>query len=111
MFKCCKHAGCSTLVQVTGSSKDSTYCDVHKPKIEEHRGSPASRGYDTHWAKVRLLKLKRNPICELCDSKGYLKPATLVHHICYLRHGGARLDMNNLMSLCIQCHGELHKRI
>jgi 5-methylcytosine-specific restriction protein A len=108
--KPCKHPMCNELV-------NSTYCDKHKQtqadmrkQYDDMRGSPQSRGYDARWVKVRLIKLKRNPLCECCHGQGKITIATLVHHIVSIRDGGAVLDMSNLMSLCIRCHDSIHNK-
>ena len=44
--------------------------------------------------------------CELCK----LRPASEVHHIIYRSHCKALIKSNlNLISLCQQCHAEIHR--
>jgi 5-methylcytosine-specific restriction enzyme A len=91
----CNHPGCRNL-SATG------YCDIHrKEKYQDDRKSSRQRGYDTQWEKVRAVKLRRNPICEDC---GVI--AAMVHHKRAIADGGSRYDMDNLKSLCWQCHGK-----
>lgn len=91
------------------------YCDVHEPAYLEHRaqikanhelrrGSPSRRGYDATWVKVRKFYLVLHPMCEACEKAGRVTPATEVHHIVALRDGGERLDHENLMAVCRECH-------
>ncbi len=67
------------------------------------------------WHKMRLAKLIDQPLCEICLSKGKITPAVDVHHKdSFMNYEGANrlwkaYDYNNLMSLCKQCHAELHK--
>jgi predicted HNH restriction endonuclease len=49
-------------------------------------------------------------LCERCMNKGVVKPATLVHHKQSIRNGGAVYAMDNLMSVCIPCHDEIHRK-
>ena len=65
---------------------------------------------------VREAKLERNPLCGQCQRKGFVVSATCVHHIIpietatdfdYMRQLAFRYD--NLMSLCYQCHSDIHK--
>lgn len=72
------------------------------------RGSPAERGYDTQWRKVRKQKLQEQPLCEVCLRAGYVTPATEVHHIVPVSEGGDVYAWDNLMSVCHSCHMKLH---
>ena len=69
---------------------------------------PAARGYDTRWRAVRAWYIKRRPLCELCETRGILEPAVLVHHRRPIADGGAVCDPENLEALCRRCHAERH---
>jgi 5-methylcytosine-specific restriction endonuclease McrA len=47
--------------------------------------------------------LNDSPLCFDCG-----RGATLVHHIKPISDGGERLDFDNMMSLCVPCHGKRH---
>ena len=32
------------------------------------------------WKQLRIEKLRANPLCEVCQEKGYVKSAHCVHH-------------------------------
>lgn len=102
----CSKPGCPELV------RDGRYCERHKKaeckRYDDRRGTAASRGYAGQWRKVRDIKLKRSPICERCRSQGRTVPATLVHHIVAIRKGGSVYNLENLMSVCVKCHDEIH---
>lgn len=74
--------------------------------------------YNTaRWKRLRLVKLRNNPLCEVCEKKGITKMADDVHHIqsfMSVDNPEARkalaFDYDNLMSLCDECHSEIHKR-
>ena len=112
-LKFCAHAGCNELTT-------EKYCEKHKveheqierdknTRYEKSRGSASSQGYDRNWRRVRLSYLKRNPLCEVCESKGIITPAILVHHIKPVKdYPELRLDKKNLMSLCNRCHENIH---
>jgi 5-methylcytosine-specific restriction endonuclease McrA len=61
------------------------------------------RLYDTSWHVVRNAFLRSKPLCEQCGA-----PAEIAHHVVPLKEGGARLDPENLMALCVPCHGKIH---
>lgn len=75
------------------------------------RQSASARGYDHNWNKLRAWKLNKDPVCHLCDIKGLVTAADTVHHIKPVEtHPELRLDPENLMSLCRECHETLHGR-
>lgn len=67
------------------------------------------------WQKLRLVKLANNPLCEICLVDEKLKFAEDVHHIISFMDGADDnakkalfFDINNLQSLCKQCHQKQH---
>lgn len=101
----CNKPGCLTLVR-------HGYCPTHqKVKHKQDRrarGSAAERGYDSRWRKVRAIKMATTPLCERCEKQGRTRAGDMVHHIQPLNEGGARLDMDNLQTLCNPCHAAIH---
>ena len=76
------------------------------------RGNSADRGYDRRWRKVRALKAKRDPLCEVCRKRGVVKALDVVHHNQSIEDAPElRLAMDNLMSLCRDCHEIIHGRL
>ena len=71
----------------------------------EHR-SPTERGYDVQWQKLAKAYRQAHPLCEHCEAKGYLKPATETDHIRPFTGlaDPLRLDWDNLQALCNRCH-------
>lgn len=62
-----------------------------------------------------MAKIRRNPLCELCEEHGVVTPVEEVHHkISFMRtqdvQERARLayDIDNLQSLCRSCHQYQH---
>lgn len=97
------------------TTNKSGYCDEHEKEYLERRdlyrarydmrrGSPASRGYDRTWATVRKTYLSQHPLCEQCEKEGRVRPAKEVHHIKALQDGGERLNPDNFMAVCRECH-------
>jgi len=89
---------------------DTTYCDQHdklvKQRYDKQRETAVQRGYTTRWAKLRKMKVNRNPLCERCQIDGFITETKLVHHI---DKNAKNNDWNNLQSLCKHCHDEIHK--
>lgn len=50
-------------------------------------------------ARIRTASLRREPTCRHCG-----QPATDADHIRPIGNGGAARDMNNVQSLCSDCH-------
>lgn len=69
----------------------------------------------TRWRKLRDLKIKNDPLCEMCLEDGVVTPAEDVHHIVSFmsvtdKHSRAYLayNYNNLKSLCKKHHQLVH---
>jgi len=70
------------------------------------------RGYDYRWFKVRNLKAKINPLCEICEQQDIDTPLDVVHHIVPIEQAPElRLVMSNLQSLCWLHHEAVHGRV
>jgi len=86
------------------------YCERHahlekqdRKRWDARRGNKVERGYGGSWSSAREMHLRANPLCHDCG-----RAATMVHHIKPISEGGGALDMDNLMSLCVPCHGKRH---
>lgn len=105
-MKPCAHPGCPNLTH-------NRYCEVHQRQADRdydryQRSKESFRKYHSGtWAKLRCMKLQRQPLCELCMKEHRYIQATLVHHILPLTEGGTNAS-DNLMSLCGPCHSRLH---
>lgn len=69
----------------------------------------------TRWRKLRLVKLHADPLCERCKEKDKHTLAETVHHITPVESVTTieqmevlMFDYDNLMSLCYDCHEEIH---
>ena len=79
------------------------------------------------WKQLRAEKLRSQPLCEMCIKKGieagvpggYIRSAHCVHHIVPIetattledmRRLAINCELSDLMSLCDQCHAEIHKQ-
>ena len=101
----CTKPGCRALVRGASRCPAHPYPprerDPEKAKAyDQERGSARARGYDKDWEDVRRAKLTRDPCCEPCEVEGRTTAATEVDHKVPLRDGGARLDPDNLQSIC-----------
>lgn len=70
------------------------------------------------WRDLRMKKLKEHPICTICEEKGISTLATEVHHVIPVEKGKTESQMsdlmynyNNLMSVCHDCHVQIHKEM
>ena len=95
---------------------------LNKPKKVKNtsiKRSERNEIYQTSkWKQLRLSKLQQQPLCEICQSKGITKLAVDVHHIVsfmstndYLQRLHLAFDPDNLMSLCKECHQEIHNSV
>ncbi len=67
------------------------------------RPSAARRGYGHGWRQIRAARLRRHPLCVVCERQGRTVPATDVDHVVALRRGGTNAA-SNLQSLCHYHH-------
>ena len=91
----------------------------HKPKKNNREKELAQKlVYNTPtWKALRLNKLQIQPLCEECIKNNKITLAVEVHHIQKFMSGmnvsqikWLGFDINNLMSLCIECHQCKHKK-
>ena len=75
------------------------------------RPGATARGYDGPWQKLRLLKLRTDPLCEIQThcGRGIGAPAPrganeVDHKIPIRQRPDLRLEWNNLQSACRPCH-------
>lgn len=71
----------------------------------------------TRWKKLRMQKLKANPVCEECAKRDVSTLATEVHHLTPVESvagvvamGRLMFNWTNLQSLCHACHADIHRR-
>lgn len=96
----CLHPGCPAL---STGPRCPAHTVAYKHAYEHDRGSPASRGYDRRWQKLRAAHLARQPACVACGSTDRLE----VHHIVPVAEGGGMLDARNLETRCLRCHSRV----
>jgi 5-methylcytosine-specific restriction protein A len=106
----CLRSGCSALV-------DRGYCDKHKVKDSEIRGTSTERGYDYRWQQFRrwYLSQAEHVMCRihtLYKSQSQCRQiATDVHHVIKLRdRPDLKYDQSNLVGLCSRHHDELTRQ-
>lgn len=107
--KPCRKPGCRKLTSEPGG-----FCAEHLALVEQaqiqrrrafdqRRRGAASRGYGQRWRELREQKLRQDPLCAHCG-----RAAQMVHH----RDENPRNNsLENLASLCRDCHERLHGRL
>lgn len=99
---------CPTINKLTKKQKTSsgrTETDIRKLRQTAYQ--------NTAWRKERDNYLREHPLCEKCLEKGKITPAQDIHHKkSPFKNGEINwnllYDVNNLMSLCKECHGNIH---
>lgn len=81
-----------------------------------HYNDISSQYYNSsRWHNLRDRYIKHHPFCEMCEMNGKVKLAEQVHHKKEFMKGttdeerwNLLLDEDNLMSLCCECHKQIH---
>lgn len=100
----CRHPRCPAL---TTDGWCPSHRVTHQREADRRKGTPASRGYDHRWRKVREQALRRDRyLCVECLRHGRPTTALDVDHIVPFSSidDPLRLDVSNLQSLCRPCH-------
>ena len=68
------------------------------------------------WKELRTMKLRANPLCEVCEREGIVTSAHAVHHRHPIEESTSKAEMrkwafmwDNLVSVCDACHAKIHK--
>ena len=96
---------------------------IYKPrkktqKNDNYYDAERRRVYNSdRWCRLRAWKFACNPLCEICLKEDKTVPAEDIHHITSFMSTDdpeQRLflayDFDNLMSLCKQCHQNIHNK-
>lgn len=99
----CKEPNCPNIIP-----QGERYCNKHKKGRSWGNTQEKLKLYQTtRWQKLRLLKLNKTPICEVCNNA----PATAVHHIKQARFNPElQYNSQNLQSICHSCHARESQR-
>ena len=102
----CRQKNCPRL-----TDRESGYCEEHEKQASSFynkfiRRPESKKFYNYQWRKLRARFLNKNPLCEICKSKGRYTTATEVHHIKPLSEGGTN-EETNLKALCKSCHSKI----
>ena len=94
----CRYPGCVNL-------SEGRFCEKHT-KQERRVETAGRRGHikiysSARWRKLRMFQLRRHPLCNVCGGA-----AGTVDHIIPIEQGGDAWDMDNLQTICFQCHQE-----
>lgn len=88
-------------------NKSTTRLPWERPKGQAPKRDSDAFLNSTAWRKLAVIKRQCNPLCEYCEAAKRTRPVEHVDHaIARGEHGGAALDMDNLLSACIPCHSK-----
>lgn len=86
-------------------------------KHTSHNENQSAKYYNSkQWRMLRNSYIRLHPLCEVCLKNDKVTPAEHVHHKQEFLRGitdeqrwNLLLDKDNLMSVCRECHKEIHK--
>jgi 5-methylcytosine-specific restriction enzyme A len=96
----CNHPGCSQLVR-DGSGR----CPDHPRQGWAKKPDAPKRITGRRLQSLRAALFRRQPLCEICKSRGLLVIATQRDHRIPLAEGGTE-DPDNEQALCAPCNAE-----
>lgn len=93
---------CACGMEVVPYGQSCSCAIERKKQTDKARPSPAKRGYDGDWRKVRKAFLLAHPYC---STPGCNAAATEADHIKSIREAPhLRLEWSNLRPFCKPCH-------
>lgn len=92
---------------------------IYKPKQKRKNNQKKKERQEIYssrmWKKLRLEKLRQNPICEICELENKSNLAIDVHHLKSFLNANDEyekeelaFDINNLLSVCKMHHSLIH---
>ena len=96
---------CAQLGCKEPKSKLNAFCTVHGG-VEYTQAKDSDSRYQTQqWRTTRMAQLSRQPLCQLCLTRGRVEQAKHVDHLFPWRAIGDHAFTRNIMqSLCPPCH-------
>lgn len=94
----CQHPGCPEYAEKNGR------CVDHAPEVDARRGKTAERGLGAAWRRVRAMKLRRDPICQIRTHCNGALATTVDHIIPRSKRPDLCLVWSNLQSACKDCN-------
>lgn len=80
-------------------------CDPKPWSAQRKRGTTKERGYGDDWRRLSERYRAHHPLCQVCEFHDKVTPAWHVHHIIKIGDDETRrLDWDNLLSVCKDCH-------
>jgi 5-methylcytosine-specific restriction protein A len=114
MNKVCAQAGCKTITKNRNCTKCQTKFNIKSKEYAKKRARKSTRSMpstnkafygSTQWKALRDRKIRKDPLCQLCLPKGFLREGKDIDHIIELKDDySLRLDITNLQTLCRSCH-------
>lgn len=84
-----------------------------KPQKQNYHSKYNSFYQSAEWKSLRWQKFcDCDGLCEICKKRGIIREAREIHHIEPIEtNWNKRLDYDNLIALCSDCHNQQHLRI
>lgn len=106
-LKPCRYPGCPRTTATRYCDKHAS-CEYKHVKTRKQVNPELMRADEFYlspeWRALRKLQLELEPFCRTCSANNRVTAAQMADHIKPINQGGAKLDLNNLQSLCHPCH-------
>jgi 5-methylcytosine-specific restriction protein A len=114
MNKICAQAGCKTITTKRNCITCQTKFDIKSKGFAKKRARKSSSEMmdssrhfygSVEWKALRTRKIKKDPLCQICLPKGFLREGKDIDHIIEIKDNySLRLSITNLQTLCRSCH-------
>ncbi|KXZ40019.1 5-methylcytosine-specific restriction enzyme A [Alkalithermobacter thermoalcaliphilus JW-YL-7 = DSM 7308] len=118
--KTCK---CGTIISYEKQHCNKCLAEIEKKRKEHQKKYDQEIRYkrdkkyhvfykSDEWKRVKTLALVRDKgLCQWCLKEGRVRSADVVHHIQEIKKmWEKRLSLDNLVSLCHECHNRHHNK-
>lgn len=112
LLKQCPHCNKIYNIELDCGCKDKIKKEKYLHYKENRKDFLEQRFYlSKEWKKLRdYFKVKYNNLCLMCLYKNIIKSIDEVHHIVEIKEDwDKRLDIDNLIGLCSECHRKVHR--
>jgi len=112
--KVCAQAGCKSITNKRNCNKCQTKFNLMSKERAKKRArkstsfmTKTNKAFygSAQWKALRERKIRKDPLCQICLTKGFLNEGKDIDHIVEIKDDySLRQEITNLQTLCRSCH-------